>query len=136
MRDRGNLSHDRPRELLAPGLLLSVFSLLPLLIVDDGQFLYLLGVFGSIVLHPVPNLLLDFFELTFRDELRERIDLLLIEERHEVVAEPPHLAVPVRKHLFIEPESALFLDFCLLLQPYYLHLRLCEGPLAHVFFKH
>ena len=50
-------------------------------------------------IHLLPHIRLDELQLVLLDELRERIDLFLIKQRHEVVAKATHLRVPIHELL-------------------------------------
>jgi len=64
-----------------------------------GGFEFSVGEHVHLISHPS----LDFFELGLLDELGEGVDLLLVEQGDEVVAEPAHLTVPVQEKLLYEP---------------------------------
>ena len=68
------------------------------------------------------------------NELSEWVNLLLIEEGDEVVAEATHFGVPVGEKLLHEAFLAHLLCLCRLLYALKLSGRLCESALASLLF--
>ena len=68
------------------------------------------------------------------NELGEWVDLFLIEESYEIVAEATHLGVSVGKKLLHEAFLAHFLRLCCLLYTLKLSSRLCESPFPGLLF--
>ena len=80
----------------------------------------------SVVVHLVPHLLLDRLQNSRINKLGEGVQLLLMKQRHKVVAEPPHLALPVKERVlhYAAPRAV---NVPLLLNSLLDPLLLCDG---------
>lgn len=85
--------------------------------------------------HLLPHRGFDRLELGLLDELSERVDLLLIEKRDEVIAEPAHLRVPVLQELLHEALLSNFLHVIRFLKTLELACCLGEGAFASLFLE-
>lgn len=89
----------------------------------DHEHVYFVGVFRSKKVHFISDLLLDLLQFGSRNELRQRINLLLVKKCDKVVAKPADFAVSLRKRLFLEALTFRFLLLSLLLKSLNLQLR-------------
>ena len=78
---------------------------------------------------------LDNLELVLLDKLSERVDLLLVEQSDEVVAETTHLTVPVDEQLLDVTSLSRLPLVRNLLDPLELSRGLGIGPLSSLFFE-
>ena len=75
-------------------------------------------------------------ELALLNELGEGVDLLLVEESDEIVAEPAHLGVSVDQQLLDVPLLAHLLHLISSLESLELARSLCEGSLSRLLFEY
>lgn len=66
--------------------------------------------FFSKQIHLVSNLLLNLLQCLSINELRKRIQSLLVKQSHKVVAKPPHLSLPMIQWIFQYPVSITILN--------------------------
>ena len=86
-------------------------------------------------IHVLTDILLDQFELALLNKLGERIDLLLVEKSHEIVAKAAHFRVSVYQQLLDVAFFAHFLHFVGPFQTLELTARFRKGAFARKFFK-
>ena len=117
--------------------LLGIFLLLSSCRSSKAIFCISLILIG-IVVHLFSHLLLDSFQDGPIYKLREGIQLLLMKQGHEVVAESPHLALSMKQRIFHDTTSwtiKVSLRLSCLLDPLLLSLSFCKGALSHTFLK-